>query len=363
MSFLRWGFTAAVALVLAACIRPADERAERDLDVGQAEVTGLSIEVIDGQAAVRRLTDSDIQLWAQAPVLDILVRSEAPRQLRLEVRNCMPDALLSLGGASLSPVAKPRATWCHYDVDLPAGESQLKVAPPDWNEEGAYRFANMGDIQTAMDSVHEVFEEISRTPNLRFVMSTGDVTEKGDIHEYTLFQEQLAALDIPFFSTIGNHELTTHIERWHTRFGRYSVHFRFKGVDFSFLDSGNAGLDPILYDRLDAWLEEGKDRVHIFGTHYPPIDPVGVRNAGFRSRNEASMLLGRLARANVDLTLYGHIHSLYEFENAGMPAYISGGGGALPERLDGIDRHFLVVEADPAQNQVTSIEVVRVATP
>jgi 3',5'-cyclic AMP phosphodiesterase CpdA len=275
----------------------------------------------------------------------------------------MPGAELSIGGVSQQALAKPRATWCLYDLSLPAGESQLKVAPPDWDQESAYRFANMGDIQTAMDSVHEVFEVISQTPDLRFVMSTGDVTEKGERAEYTLFQEQLAALDIPFFSTIGNHELTTHIERWHTRFGRYSVHFRFKGIDFSFLDSGNAGLDPILYERLDGWLEEGKDRVHIFGTHYPPIDPIGVRNAGFRSRNEASMLLGRLARANIDLTLYGHIHSLYEFENAGMPAYISGGGGALPERLDGIDRHFLVIEADPLQNEIRSVEVVRVATP
>nr|MBA3456856.1 hypothetical protein [Deltaproteobacteria bacterium] len=47
-------------------------------------------------------------------------------------------------------------------------------------------------------------------------------------------------------------------------------------------------------------------------------------------------------------TLYGHIHTLVSYENGGIPAYISGGGGAEPLRGDGIDRHFLVIELDPA---------------
>ena len=64
--------------------------------------------------------------------------------------------------------------------------------------------------------------------------------------------------------------------------------------------------------------------------HIPPVDPIGVRNGSFANRNEAAKLLTRLARGGVDLTLYGHIHSYYAFENAGIPAHISGGGGAIP---------------------------------
>ena len=41
-------------------------------------------------------------------------------------------------------------------------------------------------------------------------------------------------------------------------------------------------------------------------------------------------LLGMLSAAGVDLTLYGHVHTYLEFTNAGIPAYISGGGGAIP---------------------------------
>ena len=354
------GWQSAAALLLLTCVRPADQRAELDNAVGLAADESFDVLVVDNQAAVRELGAGSLLLWAQAPVLQLQMQSERDLSLRVEVRNCMPDAVLTIAGTNYPAQDKPRPTWCVYQIDLARGDNEIVIAPADWNEESAYRFADMGDIQTAMDSVHEVFETISATPDLRFVMSTGDVVETGDLEEYELFQEMLASLNIPFFSTIGNLEVTSNAVRWHELFGRYSVHFRFKGMDFSFVDSGNATIDPSLYERLDTWLAAGQDRVHIFGTHYPPLDPVGARNAGFRSRNEASKLLTKLAKGNIDLTLYGHVHSFYQFTNAEIPAYISGGGGALPERFDGVDRHFLVIEVDPSQNQVSSVDLVRV---
>ncbi len=349
------------ALLLSSCIRPADERSDHDDLVGIAELADIQVLVEEGQAAVRSLDSGEgLQLWAQAPVFDVSLQLSSAQRFHLEVLNCMPNAQAMVDGQSFAASSRPSPTHCVFDLDLGSGAQRIQIAPADWEDLESFRFADMGDIQTAMDSVDEVFDRITQTPDLRFVMSTGDVAEKGEAEEYELFQSQLAHLNVPFFSTIGNHELTTEILRWHKLFGRYTVHFRFKGVDFSYVDSGNASLDPQVYDRLQTWLDEGADRVHIFGTHYPPFDPVGARNAGFRSRNEASALLEKLARGKVDLTLYGHVHSYYEFENAGIPAFISGGGGALPERFDNIDRHFLVIQVDPNRNQVDSVEVVRV---
>ena len=106
-------------------------------------------------------------------------------------------------------------------------------------------------------------------------------------------------------------------------------------------------------------MADAKDRVHIFGAHYPPFDPVGLRHAGFRSRNEAAKLLSRLSRGAVDATFYGHVHSYYAYANAGIPAYISGGGGAFPEKGDGIGRHYLKVTVDPSVG-VRDVALVRV---
>ncbi|NPC52723.1 metallophosphoesterase, partial [Corallococcus exiguus] len=49
----------------------------------------------------------------------------------------------------------------------------------------------------------------------------------------------------------------------------------------------------------------------------------------------------------------------YSFSNAGIPAYISGGGGAIPERFDGVGRHFLAVDVDPSAG-VREVGLVRV---
>jgi Icc protein len=66
-----------------------------------------------------------------------------------------------------------------------------------------------------------------------------------------------------------------------------------------------------------------------------------------------------LAAGGVDLTLYGHIHSYYAFSNANIPAYISGGGGSIPERFDGIGRHYLTVDVD-RERGVLATSLVRI---
>ena len=130
-------------------------------------------------------------------------------------------------------------------------------------------------------------------------------------------------------------------------------------MQFTFLDSGSATIDPLVYDWLDGWLAEGQSRVHAVIMHIPPIDPIGVRNGSFADRNEAAKLLVKLVGGHVDLTLYRHIHSYYPFSNAGIPAYISGGGGAIPERFDGIGRHYLTIDVDPARG-VLQTAIVRI---
>jgi predicted phosphodiesterase len=349
-----------LVLSLSACIRPAGSRTELDLEVGIGSAEGINLTVAQGYAAIRALESDRALLWAQAPVLSMEIALENAGNIRLEVLNCLPDAKARFGGQTVDPRIGERTTHCVYDLPLPAGTTEVEVSPDDADQIGSFKVAVLGDIQTALDEVDDVFLKISEQRDLRFVLCTGDVTDKAEIWEFELYERQLAALEIPIYSTIGNHELTREPKTWHRRYGLYSVHFPFKGARFSFVDSGNATLDQDLHARLDEWLDEGEDRIHLFGTHYPLLDPVGTRNSAFRSRNEAAKVLAALAQGNVDLTLYGHIHSYYSFDNASIPAHISGGGGALPERLDGIDRHFLAIELDPGANEVRSVEVMRV---
>ncbi len=339
----------ALALILlAACTRPSAERALGDLEIGSAVLGGADITVTDGMAAIRKLEDHRVQLWASAPAIELTLFADATvtGTWTISVDNTPVDAVLSINGQTITRAPDTRPTLGRFEVPIVAGANTMIVAPPDWDVPGPFRVAAMADIQSALDDVDEVFAQINKEPDLRFVIAMGDITDRAEIAEYELFEAQLLDLHIPFYSTIGNHELWADPDRWFTRYGRMNFQFTFKGAAFTFVDSGDGGLDPIVEDWLDGWIEKAGAKPHVFLTHMPPIDPVAYRYGGFRSMRDGHRLLARLVKGGVDLTLYGHIHTLIEFENAGIPAYVSGGGGADPMLLDGIDRHFLVLDVD-----------------
>ena len=346
---------------LAACTRPAEQRAESEIPIGNAAITDARVAVAGGLAAVRDLTDHKLELWAQSPVLSIEldVGNTAGGDWTIIVRNTPVDAILDAAGTRYTRDAGQHPTVGIFHLPLAPGTHTLRVAPPDADTVEPFTVACMADIPTALPDVDDIFTLISAVPNARFVIAMGDITQRSLIEEYELFETQLTTLTIPFYTTLGNHELWADPSRFFDRYGRASYQFMFKGAAFTFVDSGDAGLDPLVEQWLDGWLDNARDRTHIFLTHIPPIYPLGVRYGGFRSTEDGRRLLARLAAANVDLTLYGHIHTYVKFENAVIPAFISGGGGAEPMKWDGIDRHFLVLHIDPATN-VIQTDVVRV---
>ena len=351
-----------VALLALSCLHPAEERVERDRLVGQATGDQLSVNVADGLAAVRTLSTPFVTLWGGAPSFRFTLNSVGTREVELEVQNCLPDAELRVesGHALITPRDDADApTRKRWRVAVGSGDTELTLAAPDGASDERFRFALLSDIQEAIDKVADIYDRLNEQAGVRFVLGAGDLTSGGTKEQLERFQKELLRLKVPYFATLGNHELGTRPDLFHDYFGRGNFHFRFHDVAFTLLDDGSASLDPTVYDWLDDWLEASRNDVHIVAMHIPPLDPFGVRNGSWASRAEAAKFLGRLAEGRVDLTLYGHIHSYYSFDNAGIPAFISGGGGAIPERFDRIGRHFMVFTADPRRG-ITAHDVVRV---
>ena len=350
------------------CVDVAQERAYRDETIGKGATAETTFEVEDGLGALRRLEPGAVSLWAQAPSFRIKVTrgDNAPAAWTLTVTNTLPDAVLETitesGDTSLIPESRPssRPIQKRWELTLSAGTTTLFVRPARGEPARSWRFALLSDVQEAIDRVQDIYARMNADPSITFVVSAGDLTQQGTAAQLERFQRELESLRVPFFSTLGNHELGT--ERgapFQRHFGRANFRFAYGGMQFTFLDSASATIDPLVYEWLDAWLAEGRGRTHAVLMHIPPIDPIGVRNGSFANRNEASKLVAQLAGGGVDLTLYGHIHSYYAFSNAGIPAYISGGGGSIPERFDGIGRHYLTVDVDPVGG-VTQTAVVRI---
>lgn len=359
------------------CLRPAEERAERDERVGSAASAGLRVEVAYGHAAIRELTDERVHLWASAPTLNVTLEfSEAdaggvagapegaeplaPRTVEMFVENCMPNAVLEVtfGAAQVDPAPRAVPTECGFQLLVSSRRLGVRLADPEADVAAGFHFGVLSDIQEAIDRVGDVYARINQETQLAFVLGAGDLTRRGTVDELERFQRELKALNLPYYTTLGNHELGDSPPPYQDYFGRGNFSFVFRAVRFTLVDSASATLDPRVYDWLDGWLQQGLNDIHVVAMHIPPLDPTGVRNGAFASRSEATKLLGRLARGRVDATFYGHIHSFYQFENAGIPAYISGGGGAIPERFDNLGRHFLDVTIDA--NGVAGVRVVRV---
>jgi Icc protein len=347
-----------LALATAGCLRPGEERALADQTVGAASAAGVTVAVTDRLAAIRTLAPGQLDLWLSAPVVEVVVEvaAEAAGPWRITIGNALPDAELrdAAGAVIGTAVSSPLPTRLVREVTLTAGRHTWTIAPPAAGP-GRFRYAAMADIQTGLPTVHEVFAAIAAAEP-RFVVCMGDLTERAELAEYAQLEAQLEVLPVPFYTTLGNHELWADPGRYQQRFGRASYQFVYQGVAFTFVDSGDAALDPVVEDELDGWLAQARDRDHVFLTHFPPIDPVGLRDGAFRSRRDAQRLITKLTSGAVDLALYGHIHTYAAFEHGGIPAFVSGGGGARPERWDGIGRHFLIVEQTAGQAPLVGVQ-------
>jgi predicted phosphodiesterase len=347
------------------CLDATEDRVHRDERVGQATTAGASVVVDRGLASVRALSPGELTLWGQAPALDLdlSIDAGAPDVWKIHLWNVLPDAALTVerGEAEVSALPTTLATRRSFELRRRgAGALRLRLAPEDAAAPGAFRFGVLSDVQEAIDRVGDIYKKINETPGIRFVLGIGDLTRQGTREELERFQRELEALEVPYFATLGNHELGTDPPPFHDLVGRGSFHFSYRGSHFTLLDSASASIDATVYGWLDGWLAEAKGATHVVGMHIPPMDPVGVRNGAFGSRAEAAKLIAKLAGGGASLSLYGHIHTYQPFSNGGIPAYISGGGGAIPERLDGIGRHFMVVDVNPGQvEQVGMVPVDR----
>jgi 3',5'-cyclic-AMP phosphodiesterase len=348
------------------CTDVADARAQRDARIGQASAAGMSLRVHGGLARAEGLTPPGFYLWLQAPAVTVDVEVPAGvTQFEVIADNVLDDAVLTAttpaAGVGIAPIAGLPVHRKGWLVTPPAagGTLALRIAPADADTAGPWRFAVFADVQSAIDEVQDIYRRMAEDPGLRFAVITGDLTETGSEPELRRFKDNMAGAPCPIYATLGNHELGTRDDLFHDHFGRGTFSFVFRDVQFTLIDTASATVAPLAYEWLADWLVAGIDRVHFTFGHIPPLDPAGTRNGAFASRLEANKLLSLFASGKVDVTFYGHVHSFYAFTNAGIPAFISGGGGAIPQRLDGIGRHYLTVDVDSTR-QVSEVSVVRV---
>ncbi len=358
---------AALLCLLAGCsgVTDPEPRAQLDLVLGTATSGALTFRSANGLLHAVAQRDGLPVFRASCPEFSVTLETTAdgPRETRLFVRNVPAGLKLvsSAGvlGPSTTPVTGTRLDDLHlglsWTVTFPPGVDQveLRTEPSDARD---FTFLAFGDIQRGIGRFGDVIETLNAQPDAEFVVVMGDLTNVSTDAEFDAIDEAFARITLPMVLTPGNHD-AYRSTIFQQRYGRANYSCELRGARFTSIDSSNAGLSETAWRLYDDALAAGKEQPHVVFSHIPATESFGVRSGQWNSRVEARRFAGSTAAANVDLLLFGHLHTLDVYELAGVPTVISGGAGAIEERLDGIDRHILSVRVEGG---VPKVSVVRV---
>lgn len=357
-----------LSVCLSSCLDVADERAKKEAKVGFQSQRNVSVRIDDGLASIRRLEVSaekiKLHLWVQAPQVKINIErtnQTLAQEIELQISNVINGSTLILQERDDDKAISSTELDTNF-IGTTVVQSifstinshlsiQLKAPIQDVNT--PWQFAVFADVQERINGIADLLEPMGKEA-VTFALISGDLTSMGKKHELEEFQDQIQThLPFPCYATIGNHELGTEGIPFYHYFGRGSFNFTYGGTMFSLVDGASASLAQTTQQSLNRWLKEGRDQLHIFVTHIPLIDPDGTRGGAFASRLKAATLLSKLKDNAVDYLVYGHVHTYRSFFQAGIPALISGGGGSIPMRFDGIGRHYAIFNVLASEQQVS----------
>ncbi|MDR1090441.1 MAG: PQQ-binding-like beta-propeller repeat protein [Prevotella sp.] len=192
-----------------------------------------------------------------------------------------------------------------------------------------FRFALVTDLHITKDSLayndlKRTVEQINNTPDISFVLVTGDITEEGDRASLYKAKNLLDKINVKYYIISGNHE-TKWSESGSTDFGHIfgSERFKFQYKGYTFLGFATGPvirmMDGHVAPQDIVWLEEelssaGPGTPIILVTHYPLQD--GDVDNWYEATDVAR-------KYNVKVVLGGHYHSNKLLFYDGIPGILN----------------------------------------
>lgn len=228
-----------------------------------------------------------------------------------------------------------------------------------------FHFALLTDLHitkgtTAIEDLENSVRQINQSPEIEFVLVTGDVTEFGDKVSLEKAKELLDKLNVPYYITSGNHE-TKWSASGHTDFGRIFGSDRFgfehKGVLFFGFNTGPIlrMADGHVSPQDITWLKNKLAKQNpsvpvILATHYP---------LQYGDVDNWYELTDAVGTHNIRAVLGGHYHRNAIFSYDGIPGLINrsnlrakadvGGYSVYSVRADSLIVYEQIIGGEPKQ--------------
>ena len=231
----------------------------------------------------------------------------------------------------------------HVNVDQRSAESLSNALPAPVvttpTDPLNFSFAVFADVQVHQEGVTLLprFKADVAANNIGFFVVLGDLTEDGTTEEFKVVKTALDAVGIPYYATIGNHDLFQDSTKggwqaWKDTFGAatYSVLVS-NVVRFIFLDTASGDIGPSQFEWLRTQLLTRVPFTFV-GSHYPIYDgitPIMWRLASLEERYKLTSLLDE---SGIFAYIAGHIHGYRENQVAKFKHFIA--GSMFPYELD-----------------------------
>lgn len=222
-----------------------------------------------------------------------------------------------------------------------------------------FTFVVLGDNRSG-DSVFKKLISMAMERKPQFIINTGDqIPDPGDREDWREFWEMSRAIDVPYFLTVGNHDVndakSEMIYREEVDLPGNELYYSFNAGNslFIVLDSYLTGEQKRIVGEQYKWLEgvlAGSDKRHKFVFLHHPLYPDKDKGRHFgnsldRYPGERDRLQGLLERHKVRAVFAGHEHMYLRKRVGSIEHIITGGGGAslYAREEDGGFYHFILV--------------------
>ena len=239
------------------------------------------------------------------------------------------------------------AFFIHESVNTRMRESrQLQPPYQDYFTDSLpLRFAVFSDIHITEEN-ENLFAKLQKDivdKDISFFVVDGDLTDHGLQSEYRICWEYFMNLGIPWFVTIGNHDMYQKDgwETWKNYFGPscYTVAVA-DDLRLIFLDTSTGTVGKDQFNWLEKVLKENPEKFKIVISHYPLYDdpfPSIWRLPGAEERYKLFRLFDQY---HVYAYIGGHLHTFQHKTINGIQHFIV--GSMNPHKLDKGEHGYLL---------------------
>jgi 3',5'-cyclic-AMP phosphodiesterase len=323
---------------------------------------GTSVSIQDGfvkGTITENNKEESLLLRALSPTPSITVKGSSDTTINLRLENISLSKIKFGSDITNLKVIDPHTVSLTVSIKQNQVKNIKVELKPDDNPEVVI----LGDNRNGYGTFSQIIDQVNGI-SPAFVIDNGDLVYGGEPNRYRLFYETISKLQVPLYTTLGNHDIRENGRGIYTMlFGPPYYSFDYFNNHFIFLDSSRGwsektAIPEVQYQWLESDLQHAQGKRIFVVSHIPPTDPranvtpntypdlapnqqtgliqkemnklsgTSDIDHAFNDKEEAKKFEGLMIKYKVDTVYLSHIHSFYSFVNNNVRYVITGGAGA-----------------------------------